>query len=238
MLGLYPNTTPHPYAVQAGHVMTYTGSGFAPGEQVLIYFNASSGTPALAVQANSSGRFSTSFLVPFGLIGRQTLTAIGAQSRASVSTSFTVLPYSPQVQASTYGALPGTSIGFYASGFAANEVVEVYLGRGKNGGGQLVTAFRVDAKGDAAAAGSYVIPSNAGPALYFTLVGQTSGGSGVAKVSVTATQEPVTIPTQPAYVLPPSLGGKPTPQPSTSQPSTSQSATPQPSTGEQSAKKG
>jgi hypothetical protein len=238
MLGLYPNTTPHPYAVQAGHVMTYTGSGFAPGEQVLIYFNASSGTPAMAVQANSSGRFATSFLVPFGLTGRQTLTAIGAQSRASVSTSFTVLPYSPQVQASTYGALPGTSIGFYASGFAANEVVEVYLGRGKNGGGQLVTAFRVDAKGDAAAAGSYVIPSNAGPALYFTLVGQTSGGSGVAKVSVTATQEPVTIPTQPAYVLPPSLGGKPTPQPSTSQPSTSQSATPQPSTGEQSAKKG
>jgi hypothetical protein len=243
MLGLYPNTTPHPYAVQSGHPMTYTGRGFAPGEQVLVYFNASSGTPALAVQANSGGRFSTSFLVPFGLGGRQTLTAIGAQSRASVSTSFTVLPYSPQVQASTYGALPGTSIGFYASGFAAGEVVKVYLGRGKGGGGQLVTAFRVDAKGDAAAAGGYVIPSNAGPALYFTLVGQTSGGTGVAKVSVTASQQQVSIPPQPAYVLPPSLGGRPTPQPSTSQPSTSQSSTPQPSngeqsTGEQSTKKG
>ena len=134
MLGLYPNTTPHPYAIQSGHALTYSGSGFAPGEQVLVYFNASGGTPTLAVQADSAGRFHTSFLMPFGLTGRQTLTAIGAQSRASVSTSFTVLPYSPQVQASTYGALPGTSISFYASGFAANEVVQVYVGRGKGGG--------------------------------------------------------------------------------------------------------
>lgn len=238
MLGLYPNTTPHPYAVQSGHVMTYSGSGFAPGEQVLIYFNASGGTPALAVQAGSAGRFQTSFVVPFGLAGRETLTAIGAQSRASVSTSFTVLPYSPQVQASTYGALPGTAISFYAVGFAANEVVEVYVGGGKGGGGQLVTAFRVNAKGDAAAAGSYVIPGNAGPSLYFTLVGQTSGGSGVAKVSVTASPQQVTIPSQPAYVLPPSLGGKRTPQPSTSPPSTSPSPAPPSSSENQPAKKG
>jgi hypothetical protein len=238
MLGLYPSTTPHPYAIQSGHVMTYSGSGFAPGEQVLIYFNASGGTPTLAVQADSGGRFQTSFLMPFGLTGRQTLTAIGAQSRASVSTSFTVLPYSPQVQASTYGALPGTSISFYASGFAANEVVQVYVGRGKGGGGQLVTAFRVNAKGDAAAAGSYVIPGNAGPSLYFTLVGQTSGGSGVAKVSVTAAPQQVALPAQPAYVLPPSLGGKPTPRPSTSRPSGSRSPAPQSATGEQSAEKG
>ena len=238
MLGLYPNTTPRPYAVQSGHVMTYSGSGFAPGEQVLIYFNASGGTPALAVQADSAGRFQTSFVVPFGLAGRETLTAIGAQSRASVSTSFTVLPYSPQVQASTYGALPGTAISFYAAGFAANEVVQVYLGGGKGGGGQLVTAFRVNAKGDAAAAGSYVIPGNAGPSLYFTLVGQTSGGSGVAKVSVTASPQQVTIPSQPAYVLPPSLGGKQTPQPSTSPPSTSPSAAPPSPTENQPAEKG
>jgi hypothetical protein len=158
-----------------------------------------------------------------------------------VSTSFTVLPYSPTVQASTYGALPGTSISFYANGFAANEVVLVYLGRGQGSAGTLVTAFRVNAQGDAAAAGSYVIPSNAGPALYFTLVGQKSGGSGVAKVSVTTPQEPVTIPSQPAYVLPPSLGGTPTPEPSATgtQSAASGKPSPQPSTtGTQSATSG
>jgi hypothetical protein len=241
MLGLYPTTTPHPYAVLSGKTMTYTGSGFAPGEQVLVYFNASGGTPALTVQANSGGTFSTSFVVPFGLTGRQTLTAIGEQSRAAVSTGFTVLPYAPTVQASTYGALPGTSISFYANGFAPNEVVLVYVGRGQGSAGTLATAFRVNGQGDAAAAGSFVIPSNAGPALSFTLVGQESGGSGVAKVSATTPQEPVSIPSQSPYVLPPSLGGTPAPKPSATgtQPAASGKSSPQPSaTGTQSATSG
>ena len=214
MLGLYPSTMAHPYAVEAGKTQTFSGSGFAPGERVLIYLNASSGTPALITQATSSGRFIVSYVVPFGLKGSQTLTAIGEQSRASVSSGFDVLPYSPVVQASTYGALPGTSLSFYASGFAANEVVLVYLGRSGGAGGQLVTAFRVNGQGSAAAAGSYVIPGNTGHALYFTLVGQESGGSGTAKVSVTTPDQPVTVPSQPPYVLPPSLGGKASPSPS------------------------
>jgi hypothetical protein len=219
MLGLYPMTTPHPYAILGGHVMTYSGGGFAPGEQVLIYFNASGGMPALTAQTTSTGSFRTSFIVPYGLIGRQTLTSVGEQSRASQSTSFTIEPYRPQVQGSTYGAMPGTSISFYASGFAANEVVLVHLR-----GGPLITAFRVDAHGNAAAAGSYVIPSNVQGALAFSLVGQTSFGSGVAKVSVTAPQFPVNVPPQPPYVLPPSLGGKPASQPSSGNPSASNPA--------------
>jgi hypothetical protein len=229
MLGLYPSTTPHPYAVLSGKTMTYTGSGFAPGEQVLIYFNASSGTPALTVQANSGGSFSTSFVVPFGLTGRQTLTAIGEQSRAAVTTGFDVLPYSPVAQVSTYGAMPGTTVSFYASSFAPNEVVEVYLGRGQGNSGQLVSAFRVDGRGNAAAAGKYVIPNGTGPALYFTMVGQQSGGTATAKVSVTAPAQPVTVPSQPPYSLPPSLGGTPSPQPSAGHSSASQSSAAQPS---------
>jgi hypothetical protein len=227
MLGLYPVLEPHPYAVQAGHSATLTGSGFAPGEQVLVYLNAASGTPALTTTASSNGSLSLNFMVPFGLKGSQTLTAIGDESRAAVDSGFDVLPYSPVAQASTYGAMPGTSISFYASGFAANEVVMVYLGRGQGNSGQLVSAFRVNTHGSAAAAGTYVIPNGAGPGLYFTMVGQESGGSAIAKVSVTAPSQPVNVPSQPPYVLPPSLGGKPTPKPSTPQPST-----PQPSTAQ------
>jgi len=219
MLGLYPVLTPHPYAVQAGHPVNLTGTGFAPGEQVLLYLNAASGTPALTATANSGGSLSLDFVVPFGLKGSQTLTAIGEQSRAAVDSGFDVLPYSPSAQASTYGALPGTTISFYASGFAANEVILVYLGRGQGNSGQLVSAFRVNGNGNAAAAGKYVIPNGTGPALYFTLVGQESGSSATAKVSVTAASQPVNVPTQPPYVLPPSLGGTPPPAPSGTKPS-------------------
>jgi hypothetical protein len=228
MLGLYPGIQPHPYAVQAGHSATLTGSGFAPGEQVLVYLNAASGPPALTATASSAGRLSVNFMVPFGLKGSQTLTALGEESRASVDSGFDVLPYSPVAQASTYGALPGTAISFYASGFAANEVVEVYLGRGQGSSGQLVSAFRVNSQGSAAAAGSYVIPNGTG-GLSFTLVGQESGGSAVAKISVTKPSQPVNVPPQPPYVLPPSLGGKPSSKPSASQPSGSQPSASQPS---------
>jgi hypothetical protein len=215
MLGLYPSTASHPWAVRAGHPVTYTGTGFAPGEQVLIYLNRASGMPALTTTANTYGAFSVSFMVPFGLKGRQSLTAIGDQSRAATTSGFTVEPYLPSVQASTYGALPGTTLSFYATGFAANEVVLVYLGADKGQMGKLVTAFRVDSQGSAAAAGDYVVPSGVQGALYFTLVGQKSGGTGVAKVDVTPAPGggQATVPSQPPYVLPPSLGGKPTAPP-------------------------
>jgi hypothetical protein len=213
MLGLYPSTTPHPYAMRAGHSMTFTGTGFAPNEQVLIFLNANRGVPALTETANSQGSFSVSFVVPYGLKGVQHLTAMGDQSRASVTSAFTVLPYMPSAQASTYGALPGTTVSFYGKGFAANEVVLVYA----NGahGRQLVTAFRVNQQGSAAGAGSYVVPSGVGPELIFSLVGQTSGGTATVKFAV---QNPggaaPSVAPQPPYVLPPSLGGKPAPAPS------------------------
>ena len=224
MLGLYPVLAPHPYAVQAGRSATLSGSGFAPGEQVLVYLNAASGTPALTATASSNGGLSVSFVVPFGLKGSQTFTALGEESRAAVNSGFDVLPYSPVAQASTYGAMPGTTISFYASGYAANEVVLVYLGRGQGNSGQLVSAFRVNSHGSAAAAGNYVIPNGTGPALYFTMVGQESGGSATAKISVTTPSQPVNLPSQPAYVLPPSLGGKPSPRPSAPQSSPQPSA--------------
>jgi hypothetical protein len=204
MLGLYPSTAMHPYAIRAGGSVTFTGNGFAPSEQVLIYLNGSGGVPAMTTTANSTGGFSVNFVVPFGLKGRQSLTAIGNESRAAARNGFLVMPYMPSVQASTYGALPGTTVSFYAKGFAANEVVLVYTD------GKLVTAFRVTSQGTASAAGSYVVPSGVANAIYFKMVGQQSGGTATAKLDI----EPggsTTVPPQAPYVLPPSLGGKPPP---------------------------
>lgn len=213
MLGLYPSTAMHPYAIRAGHAVTFTGSGFAPSEQVLIYLNASNGVPAITTTATSNGSFSINFAVPFGLKGRQSLTAIGNESRASARNGFLVMPYLPSAQASTYGALPGTTVSFYAKGFAANEVVLVYTD------GKLVTAFRVNSQGSASAAGSYVVPSGVANGIYFKMVGQQSGGTATVKLGI----EPggsATVPPQRPYVLPPSLGGKP---PATHSPSPSSS---------------
>jgi hypothetical protein len=208
MLGMYPSTIMHPWAAKAGRPVGFTGGGFVPGEQVLIYLNSTNGMPAMTTTADSTGGFKVGFIIPFGLRGKQSLTAVGNQSRAATTSGFDVLPYLPSAQASTYGAMAGTTVSFYATGFAANEVVLVYAGHN-----QLVTAFRVNGKGAAAAAGSYIIP-NAPGALHFTLVGQKSGGVAGIKFAVTGGAQGATVPTQPPYVLPPSLGGKPTTPPS------------------------
>jgi hypothetical protein len=208
MLGMYPTTVMHPWAAKAGHPVGFTGGGFVPGEQVLIYLNSTNGMPAMTTTADSAGGFKVGFIIPFGLRGKQSLTAVGNQSRAATTSGFDVLPYLPSAQASTYGAMPGTTVSFYATGFAANEVVLVYAAHN-----QLVTAFRVNSKGAAAAAGSYIVP-NAPGALHFALVGQKSGGIAGVKFAVTGGAQGATVPTQPPYVLPPSLGGKPTTPPS------------------------
>jgi hypothetical protein len=209
MLGMYPTTIMHPWAAKAGHPVGFTGSGFVPGEQVLIYLNSTDGMPAMTTTADGAGGFKVGFIIPFGLRGKQSLTAVGNQSRAATTSGFDVLPYLPSAQASTYGAMPGTTVSFYATGFAANEVVLVYANHN-----QLVTAFRVDGKGSAAAAGSYIVPSSVQGYLHFTLVGQKSGGVAGVKFAVTGSAQGATVPTQPPYVLPPSLGGKPTSSPS------------------------
>ncbi|HWF80446.1 MAG TPA: hypothetical protein VN695_07655 [Streptosporangiaceae bacterium] len=213
MLGLYPSVTMHPWAAKAGSPVTFTGSGFAPSEPILIYLDASGGTPALTATASSNGTFSVGFVIPFGLKGTQRLTAVGSQSRTSVTSGLDILPYMPSAQASTYDALPGTALTFYGKGFAPNEVVLVYANGGPGRGGSLVSAFRVSSKGSAADVGHYVVPSGTGPGLGFTLVGKKSGGTAHAKVSVGAAPQGVTVPPQKPYVLPPSLGGKPTSPP-------------------------
>lgn len=211
MLGLYPSVTMHPWAARAGGPVNFTGSGFAPGEPILIYLDATAGTPALTATASGNGTFSVGFVIPFGLKGTQRLTAVGSQSRTSVTSGLDILPYMPSAQASTYDALPGTVLTFYGKGFAANEVVLVYANGGPGHGGSLVSAFRVDSKGTAADVGHYVVPSGTGPDLGFTLVGRKSGGTAHAKVSVGAAPQGVKVPAPPPYVLPPSLGGKPIP---------------------------
>src|SRR5260221_10316799 len=54
MLAMYPSTAMHPWALKAGHSVSFTGGGFAPGEQVLIYLNSTSGMPALTTTAGNS----------------------------------------------------------------------------------------------------------------------------------------------------------------------------------------
>ncbi len=206
ILRLYPTVAMKPYAVKAAQPIGFAGKGFDPGERVLVHLNSAAGQPVMALPTDQGGGFSASgIVIPFELTGRQTLVFIGEQSRASVSSGFMVLPYQPIVRASTYGAAPGTSVAFYVNGFAPNEAVHVYVGRGKGSAGDLIAAFRVDAKGRAGAGGSYMIPGDAQNDVTFTLVGARSNASATTSVKVDNSGGAVDVPPQPKYTLPPDL---------------------------------
>jgi hypothetical protein len=204
LLSLYPSVKLSSYAIRADNQLSFSGAGFGPSERVLVYVNSTSGQPVSVIQTTQKGTFSNAggFDIPFALKGQQTLIFQGEESGTSVAVNWTVLPYTPNAQASTYGGLPGTTVTFYASGFARNEVVHVYVGHTQNSAGTLVSCFRTDDKGSAASAGSYVIPGNAQGKLVFALTGSKSGGTATATTSVTAAPTAVQVPPQPPFTCP------------------------------------
>jgi hypothetical protein len=204
LLSLYPTVKLSSYALRADHKMNFSGSGFGPGERVLVYLNNMAGQPVAVVQTAQSGRFATTtgFAIPYSLRGRQTLIFLGEESRASVAVRWSVLPYMPNAQASTYGGLPGTTISFYASGFARQEVVHVYIGHAQANTGNMVSCFLTDSRGNAVAAGSYVVPGDAQGKITFMLVGAKSSGVATANMSIMAPPAPVQVPAQPAFTCP------------------------------------
>jgi hypothetical protein len=197
LLTLYPSVKLSNYAVRAADPLSFSGSGFGPGERVLVFLNSVTGAPIAVAQTSQQGTFKNAggFVIPFALKGKQTLIFQGEESGASVAVKWTVQPYMPSAQTSTYGGLPGTTVSFYAKGFASQEVVHVYMGSANN----MVSCFRTDDKGNVAAAGSYVIPGSAQGKVSFQLIGNQSGGTATATMSIMSAPSPVQVPPQPPF---------------------------------------
>ncbi|GAA3267884.1 hypothetical protein Dvina_42320 [Dactylosporangium vinaceum] len=206
VLRLYPSIKLAPYAVKATQKITFSGGGFAPGERVLVRLNAAGGQPVMAVQTDDAGTFKGAGIVmPFQLKGAQSLVFTGEQSRASVSSGFTILPFTPQARTNAYGGLPGTVVNFYATQFAPNEAVHVTVKTAKGAKPELVAAFRVDAKGAARAVGQYTVPGDTEDTVVFQLHGQRSDATATVNFKVDKSGGPVDIPSAKPYVVPKDL---------------------------------
>jgi hypothetical protein len=199
MLNLYPSVDLSSYAIKPDNVLSFSGKDFGPGENVTVYLNSPDSPPLTTIQTDDTGAFTNAggFLVPFGLQGKQTLIFIGTESKAPTTASFDTLPYTPSAQPSTYGGRPGTTLTFYAIGFARNEIVHAMINQTQNDPGTEVTCFRTDGQGNAASGGSYVVPGDA-PAgqLLFSLQGSRSQATATAALEVIASDVPAQVPPQ------------------------------------------
>lgn len=187
LLQLYPSGGVSAYATRADTAILLSGTGFGPKEPVRIHVNSVETPPIAVVQADSEGNFKNAarFAIPFQLTGKQNLIFVGEGSQATSVISIEVQPYMPSAEASTYGGRPGTTVTFYGSGFARNEIVHVFAGATKDSPGKEVACGRADPKGNLAGQGSYTIPANAQPGtLSFTLVGDRSKGKAIAEMEI------------------------------------------------------
>jgi nucleoid-associated protein YgaU len=199
MLNLYPSVDLSSYAIKPDNVLSFSGKDFGPGEAVTVYLNNPDAPPLTTIHTDEEGGFTNAggFLVPFGLQGKQTLIFVGLQSKAPTTASFDTLPYTPSAQPSTYGGRPGTTLTFYAIGFARNEIIHALIGRSTESAGTEVTCFRTDGQGNAASGGSYVVPGDASPGqLVFSLQGSRSQSVATAALEVIASDVPVQVPPQ------------------------------------------
>lgn len=200
MLTLYPNVALNSYASKADTVLAFSGSGFGPNEEVSVHLNNPKSPPIVKFTTDGKGTFENAgaFVIPFELTGKNTLIFVGEKSQATATAGFDVLPYTPNVQPSTYGGRPGTTIAFYGDGFARDEVVRFYVGRNQQSQGQEVACAKADDKGQIGAGGSYSIPPDAQPGkLEFTAVGTRSKAVTSATVQVMDAGVPLQAPAQP-----------------------------------------
>jgi len=189
MLNLYPTLSVNTYAARADSTLTFNGKGFGPNERVLIHLNSVQSPPVAVVTADGTGAFKNAapFTIPFELKGKNTFIAIGEQSQAPSTVSIDVLPYTPLAETSTYGGRPGTTVTFYGTGWARDEVVHVYVAQTPQSQGQMVSCFLSDDHGNFGAAGSYTVQSSLQPGqITFTLIGSKSQVPATAKMQIMA----------------------------------------------------
>lgn len=189
MLNLYPTLSVNTYATRADSTLTFNGKGYGPNERVILHLNSVQSPPIAVVSADGTGSFknAAAFTIPFELKGKNTFIAIGEQSQAPSTVSIDILPYTPLAETSTYGGRPGTTVTFYGTGWARDEVVHVFAATNPQSQGNLVSCFLSDPNGNFGATGSYTVEPNlqAGQ-LVFTLIGNKSQVPATAKMQVMA----------------------------------------------------
>jgi dolichol-phosphate mannosyltransferase len=91
--GFHPWVTLDHYALTSHMRLGFTGADFAPNEEVLVYLNQREGNPVMRIQADALGRLAAPAALGVGkLSGENTLSFVGQESRAVVTTTFTVVP--------------------------------------------------------------------------------------------------------------------------------------------------
>ena len=132
-LGSYfPTVAPSSWYVMPGDSISFTGSGFAPSENVTVAVTNSplvTPTTLQIVSSNSLGNITVSNVsVPVNGSTSLTYSFTGSLSYAKGSVTIGVAPLNPNVSADNYYVLPGSIVNITGTSFAKGENVTVTAG--------------------------------------------------------------------------------------------------------------
>ncbi|MBI2955492.1 MAG: hypothetical protein HYY30_14350 [Chloroflexi bacterium] len=141
---------------KAGDTTTVSGKGFAPNENVFVYFNSLAADPIATLKADGSGGLGRmSIKVPFGPSGDNSFIFVGEDSQSPVTVQFFMLTFYPTAGISEYAAKADTLISFSGNDFGPGERVLVYLNSPSS---TPIAVIQTDDQGSFTSTGGFVIP--------------------------------------------------------------------------------
>lgn len=173
------------YTGTPGQTVGFSGSGFIPGEEVVIYLGKAT-TPLADARATDTGAIGGRLTVPALVASTYTLTVVGTLSQTPISVGFSIQGFAPWVVLDRYALTSGQGLGFIGQGFASNEPVLVYLNATTGNPALHMTA---DSSGRIVEQDTWM-PSVASGQNVLTFVGQWSKASTVAEFTVLPSAQP------------------------------------------------
>jgi hypothetical protein len=154
--------------------VSVSGTGFAPNENVTIELAGATSS----AQADSAGSFTgAEIIVPSVTSGLYHINVSGASSGISIANYlnyFWIDGFYPSISPSSYYLMPGATLSFNGSGFAANETIKVT----ETGTSNVLSTFTANASGSFTSAGGFALPASFhGMTKNFTLTGSLSHGT-------------------------------------------------------------
>jgi hypothetical protein len=174
-----PQASPSSYYIAPGSNLTFTGSGYAPGEVVAV-FNGTTQVSSFTTATDGSFTASGAISIAYNQAGTSsTYKLVGAVSNSPISFTVGVSQLMTQLSPSSYYVLPYQNFTASATGFAPGETVTL-----TTGATTLATAV-ANTKGTATFTTVNLPPSKLGSAS-LVATGATSAATATASVGIGA----------------------------------------------------
>lgn len=178
----FPIVAPNSWYLSPGSSLTWSGSGFAPSEQISV--TDSDHATIASWNADQSGSFAAAGAsdVSFSLRNSvETFTLHSDQTDMAIPITIAVSDLYPSVNPSVWYALPGSSVSFTGSGFGASEGIDMYLGATST---SALMHAQADVSGGFSIA-ALALPYGM-PVAQYRFVGSSSGASATVPITLAA----------------------------------------------------